>query len=49
MKKDNCNIVDEVGNEVFLANRRVVEGFTKPITSLNQLMTEVWKMKSSEN
>ena len=49
MKKDNCNIADEVGNEVFLVNRRVVDGFTKPNTSLNQLMTEFWKMKSSEN
>ena len=40
-KKDDYAIVEEVGNNVFLVNMRVVEGVTSPIVSLNQLTNEV--------
>ena len=48
-QKDNFTIADEVSNDVFLVNRRAVDGITTPIISLTQLMTEGWKMKSGDS
>ena len=45
-QKDNCTIVDELGNDLFLVNRRFVEGFNTPVMPLDWLITKVWNMKS---
>ena len=48
-QKENFTIIDEVGNDVFLVNRRVFEGIATPIMPLAHLTTQGWKIKIAEN